>query len=279
MRKLLLAGAAGCALLAAAPAGAADLGVAPAPVPVAVAPAFTWTGWYVGANAGGAWKTGRVDPVCWTPGGVFFGAGCTLTPRVNEGGDGGWFAGGQIGFNWRSGPWVVGIETDFQGADIRSRNTVFGPFAIVGGGTTAPGTTYTVRERIDWFGTTRARVGFTPAERLLVYATGGFAYGEVKVDHALAFPDTGVGYFSSNSVVRGGWTIGGGLEYAITNNVSLRAEALYFDLGSTTIQSGNQTPVPGSTGLLRGAHFENQGALVRGAINIKSDGLFGWRLW
>jgi outer membrane immunogenic protein len=276
MRKLLSAVAVGCALLAAAPAGAADL-LAPAPAPVAVAPAFTWTGWYVGANAGGGWKTGSVDPTCSTPGGLFSGGDCTLIPRVNEHG-GGFIGGGQLGYNWQSGSWVVGLETDIQGSDIRSRSTVHGPFGIVGGGTTAPGAFWRTEERLDWLGTTRARVGFTPAERVLLYATGGFAYGGVKTSSAY---DDGLGgvAFSSHSGTRGGWTVGAGAEYAVTDNVSLRIEGLWFDLGSTTVQGPGLTAAGTPNGFVSGGRFRNEGALVRGAVNIKSDGLFGWRLW
>jgi outer membrane immunogenic protein len=274
MRRLLLASAAGCALLAAAPAGAADLTLAPAAAPIAVAPAFTWSGWYVGANAGGGWKTGSVDRTCWSPGGIVFGPGCTQFPKIGASG-GGFIGGGQLGINWQRGPWVLGLETDFQYSDLRGRNTLAGPFTVTGRGTTAVST---VEERLDWFGTTRARVGFTPAERLLVYATGGLAYGDVKVSSLFGDGAGGTG-FAAHSGSRVGWTAGGGIEYAVTNSVSLRAEALYFDLGRTTVQSPDLNAAGAPTGFTSGATFRNEGALVRGAINIKSDGLFGWRLW
>ncbi|QPC45458.1 porin family protein [Kaustia mangrovi] len=100
------------------------------------------------------------------------------------------------------------------------------------------------KSRVEWFGTIRSRLGFTPVDRLLVYATGGLAYGRVKStgnydwheygfwwgegDH---FFDRSGGFNGSNSQVRWGWTVGAGAEYAIARNATVKAEYLFVDLG------------------------------------------------
>lgn len=78
-------------------------------------------------------------------------------------------------------------------------------------------------------GTVRARLGFTPTERLMVYGTGGLAYGKVKT--SLSAYDDGESFSAGNSKTKAGWTLGAGVEYAVTNNWTLKSEYLYTDLG------------------------------------------------
>ena len=149
MKKYLLSGVAALGLLAAGAASAADLPSRKGPVvaPVYV-PAFTWTGFYVGANAG--WGFGNMDSV-----------------GVSGFGDlDGFVGGGQIGYNYQLGQIVLGLEADFQGADLKAGPSWAG-LGIVGEGKT------------EWFGTVRGRVGYA-FDRFLPYLTGGFAYGSVK---------------------------------------------------------------------------------------------------
>ena len=90
---------------------------------------------------------------------------------------------------------------------------------------------------LDWLGTTRAKVGFvvTPDNRLQIYGTGGVAYGGGS-SHFNVYDSNYNAYWSGNpSSTRVGWTVGAGVEYAITNNVTIGAEYLYADLGSTHI--------------------------------------------
>ncbi|QIB32754.1 outer membrane protein [Ancylobacter pratisalsi] len=178
MNRSILAGL-GLAALISAPAAAADLGY-PAPEPVAYAAAmpFTWTGFYLGANAGYGWGTAD-----WSP-------------------DTDGFVGGiQAGYNWQgSGPLVLGFEADLQYSNVES--SVF---------------------TLDYFGTLRARAGFA-VDQFLIYGTGGFAYGGGTYE---------VGGLSDDKT-HTGWTLGFGGEYAVSNNVTLRAEYLYLDMGSET---------------------------------------------
>ncbi len=150
-----------------------------APAPVFVPPPFTWTGFYIGLNAGGIWSSGSRSATLFDPGSDF-GAG-VLTGSFPGGlgnGNAGFIGGGQAGYNWQTGAFVLGVETDFQGTTLSKSTNVAGPAFL---GPAGPGDFFSVNAKtsLDWLGTTRARVGFvvTPDNRLMVYATGGVAYG------------------------------------------------------------------------------------------------------
>lgn len=172
MKKILLASIAFVGFASAV--SAADLpsrtAAPPAPV-VAAPPIFTWSGFYAGVNAGYGWNTG--DDVIIN--GVRF-----------SNNDGGFVGGGQLGYNYQIGSFVIGAEGDLQWADLG--NNAFS-------------------NNNDWFGTVRGRAGVA-FDRALVYGTGGFA-----------FADGG-----------NGWTAGGGVEYAFTNNLSAKVEGLYVNV-------------------------------------------------
>src|ERR671912_2294573 len=196
MRKLVLSLLAGSTMstLALSAASAADLPArAPPPAPVfSAVPVFTWTGFYAGVNAGWGWRDDDRAPVFLAPGpGIPAGLAGTLVFSNNN--DGGFTGGGQIGYNYQIGSFVVGVETDIQYADTDSDNTaVFlaGPgFA----GTFAPGVFSS--NAPEWWGSLRARAGFA-FDRVLIYGTGGLGYTE---DNA-------------------GWTVGGGGEGGLPGN-------------------------------------------------------------
>jgi len=181
-------------------ASAADLPRAPvykAPPPVAL---FSWTGFYIGANVGYSW--GRATQTATVAG--------VAIPGFDRFDVNGVIGGGQLGYNWQTGNWVWGLETDIQGSG--EKNT-----------TTAVGVTETTR--LTWFGTTRLRAGFA-ADRWFLYGTAGAAYGEMTVD----FTVPPVTFTSSNTKV--GWTAGVGLEHAIWDRWSWKVEYLHLDLGT-----------------------------------------------
>ena len=173
---------------------------------VAPAPLFTWTGFYIGANVGGAWAHGDTTV---TVGGVNV---------TGSGGDlNGVIGGGQIGYNWQIAPsWVIGIEGDFQGSSQKQTTS-----AIIGA------TTVTETDKLPWFATLRGRVGYAFADRWLVYATGGGAWVNAKSDLTI----TGLGT-SNFDKTRGGWVAGAGLEVALDRNWSVKGEYLHIDAGS-----------------------------------------------
>jgi outer membrane immunogenic protein len=177
---------------------------APAPV-VAAVPVFTWTGFYVGVNAGYGWNTN--DENVLVPGvGV-----------VSSGDEGGFVGGGQIGYNYQIGSFVLGVETDIQYADI-------------GGGSNYVGVLGYEDNSDGWFGTLRARAGVA-FDRALVYVTGGLAYGDVGTS-GRTFVDPTLAYYDNGDDVNVGWTLGGGLEYAFTDNLTAKVEGLYVNLES-----------------------------------------------
>ena len=114
-----------------------------------------------------------------------------------------------------------------------------------------------MKNSLTAIGTLRARLGFA-IDRTLIYATGGLAYGRVENTFA---DTTGVGDYASNSSWKTGWTLGGGVEYAFTNNWTAKVEALYFDLGSQTVTSADFDPYV--------KKFDNTGWTVRAGINYK----------
>jgi outer membrane immunogenic protein len=204
MRNLLTGLLAGTAsiVLAAGAAHAADLPYRGAPQPAySPMPIFTWTGFYVGANAGYGWSTGTsryVDPA--------FGS-------VGGGRSGGFTGGAQAGYNYQMGMFVIGAETDIQYAAVGNKGTYFG-------------TTYYRGDSDGYFGTIRARAGVA-IDSALIYATGGFAYGDIGGNNAY---DVGLGGRRGDGDTNGGWTLGGGVEYGFTSNITAKVEGLYVNL-------------------------------------------------
>jgi outer membrane immunogenic protein len=183
MKKILLSSVALLGL--ATGALAADLPSRRAPAPIiAAVPVFTWTGFYVGVNAGYGWNAN--DSI------VVNGL------RFDLDDEGGFVGGAQAGYNYQIGSFVVGLEGDIQYADFGGDDR----FDFDGDGILDDDFNTS-----DWFGTVRARAGVA-FDRALIYATGGFA-------------------FADNAT---GWTVGGGLEYAFTNNLSAKIEGLYVNL-------------------------------------------------
>jgi outer membrane immunogenic protein len=262
---------AGCASLALAltafggpeplPSGKEMKQVAPAPPECD----FTWTGFYFGGNAGYGWGNAdtHFQPL---PDAVTFTdlEPTTLSPDPN-----GFIGGGQVGYNWQWNKWLVlGIETDFQGSDIEDHDTRFNFPDIFGVGN-GPDTFLFAHERIQWFGSTRGRIGISPWCRWLFYGTGGVAYGNVDYSANTNF-DNGITYPVKFTETNVGWTAGGGIEYAIGHHWTIKAEYLHYDLGDnsrTEPQLFNGVPT-GSIFFVR-YRFDTSGDMVRGGLNFK----------
>lgn len=258
MRKIAIAAAA-CAVLAGAPAFAADLPEAIAET-VAV-PSFSWTGAYVGVNAGYGFAGGgalRAGPG--TANAVAAFASGSSPSRFSLDPNG--FLGGlQVGYNYQfdNSPFVIGVEADIQYSDIDDRITR--RTSVVGFADNIS----RASTDMDWFGTVRARVGFTPVDRALVYVTGGLAYGDVDVRYSTAYPALGQLLRGKSSGTEVGWTVGGGLEYAVTDNWTVKGEYLYYDLG--TVKFSTRNPV-GIAAAAR-ARADLDGHIVRIGLNYK----------
>lgn len=216
------------------PAFAADL---PAKAPAPVAAVYSWAGCYVGGNAG--W-IGSNDSVRQYPTGNSVNTGFQIdrdvrTATVNFN-DSGFTGGAQAGCNWQPHRnWVYGIEADINGSTLRgTRGVDFAQIPLPSNpAATLSGFSTSMTEKLSWFGTARARLGYA-SDRVLVYATGGLAYGQVQSSFlgTITTGNTaGTSYAGSSSPTRIGWTVGGGVEAAVAGNWSIKAEYLYVDLG------------------------------------------------
>jgi outer membrane immunogenic protein len=235
---------------------------------------LTWTGFYIGGNAGYGWNTGGGNEFCIGPTGVLGDPDCqVLPPGVSGTSVGrGALVGGQFGYNWQSGSVVYGLETDFDAAFIRSSTAVNGPFALAGlpGIATPPGI-FTSSLRVESLGTVRGRLGYALVDRLLVYATGGLVYGEVEANSLLTSPGSATIYPGATSKFSVGWTLGGGVDYALTANWSVKAEGLYYDLGKVTT-IGSEVPLAFlPSGFQHNESFKTDGVIVRVGLDYKLD--------
>lgn len=243
-------------------ASAADMPVKAPRMPVVVP--YNWSGFYVGANVGYAW-----GPWDASSSQVIFDPSTTHDPKVN-----GALGGLQAGYNWQSGPWVYGLEGDIQitgakasdnwsdpGAPPNAPPPAIGDFlpGPPGGGTAS----FSHEWKFPWFGTFRGRIGVLPAERWLVYATGGLAVGESEYKMTFSQPGAGRNYSLSSNETRVGWTVGAGIETAFADRWSAKLEYLYVDLGTHSIDTVDVDGAP--------FHVENRvrDHILRVGLNYK----------
>ena len=237
-----------------APAFAADVvfNEPPAPAPIAYeAPSLTWTGFYVGVQAGGAFNTDDGDDVFLDTsfGGPVIANGVDAFQNNFSSEFGSSFVGGaHVGYDYQLGGIVIGAVADINAADITKTATAFSSTPAF----------YETERSLDYYGTVRARVGAVVAERGLAYVTGGLAYGSVdysfRTDSPVVSGNRRSNAAATPAIVNEdeddfGYTIGGGMEVLLTQNLSFGAEYLYTNLGggdSTTTLNGG--PFNGGVG-------------------------------
>jgi outer membrane immunogenic protein len=301
MKRIFIAGIAVASSFATV-ALAADL---PAPVytkaPPPVVAVYDWTGFYAGVNIGYSWgRSSTLNTYSDATSDVILGASA-LKFDVN-----GVIGGGQIGYNWQRDRWVFGLEADIQGSGERGT----GLFSCAGGTLGGAGTLATLSgctvghlgdtapfniaafpvnssltEKLDWFGTFRGRVGGTVTPTVLLYATGGLAYGELKTTDTVTginivgpqgvnggTTNVGVASVFGTSSTRAGWTVGAGVEGVISGNWTAKAEYLYMDLGS--VSGTFVTPLIAPSGAFvatsYSSHFIDN--ILRVGVNYKFSG-------
>jgi outer membrane immunogenic protein len=242
-----------------------------APAPVFVPPPFTWTGFYVGLNAGGIISSGSRSATLVAPSsGVWLNS---YFPGGIGNGQSGFIGGGQAGYNWQTGAFVLGIVTDFDGTTLgKNFNYTSAPFAGVGPGYNGDVLNVNAKANLDWLGTTRAKVGFvaTPDNRLMIYGTGGVAYGGGSSYFNVYDSYYNAYWNGSPSSTRVGWTVGAGVEYAVTNNITIGAEYLYVDLGSNNITtSGNAAAATYFPNVYATAKIDYNASIFRALVNYK----------
>ena len=294
LRRTLLASVGAMALAGAALA--ADLpSRAPPPVFLPPPPIYSWTGLYLGINAGGTWSSSSSVDTTATPIEPAFptfetelalssALATTSVPVSNSG----FIGGGQIGYNYQfnngflNNSFVAGIEADIQGvAGSSSSSSVSGSGVPVGFPAETITSTVSATKRIDYLGTVRGRLGFLVTPTLLAYGTGGLAYGGVNSSAEIDqqnFAPAGSTFtapfssFGSISNSRVGWTAGGGAEWLFMPNWSLKVEYLYYDLGSVAYGLSPLTNVFTTTGgvVYSSAPFATthfRGNIVRAGLN------------
>jgi outer membrane immunogenic protein len=231
--KALTLGSVVLAAMIAGPAMAADMPLKAPPM----AP-YSWTGFYLGGNAG--YSFGKADSTYIDPN--FFG----FVPTFFSGSEklDGIIGGGQIGYNYQtSSSWVVGVEADIQGSGEKGSSSFASIYSVgvdcdifcstVSGNLTAA---------INWFGTVRGRLGMLVTPTVLLYGTGGLAYGGVNAGGSITDgcgtgkPCGPVTWTFGGTTTRLGWTLGAGLEAAVpsSKNWTWKLEYLYIDFGSVS---------------------------------------------
>jgi outer membrane immunogenic protein len=223
-RKLLLASAGAIALT-----GSAAMAAEPPPVYLPPPPIFTWTGIYIGGQVGYAWGTGANQ---------FDGFVDDAFLDTSVGGSpNGVIGGTHVGFNYQIPGWpmfsssglVIGLEGSVDGTSLTNTAVLAFP----------DGSTLAAHTNADIQGSIRGRLGIA-WDRVLIFATGGVAFGGFNTTVSVSEPP----FFASasRSNTRTGWTVGGGIEYAITNNWSIQAEYRFTDFG--TIRNGDLAGLP-----------------------------------
>jgi outer membrane immunogenic protein len=247
MKMLIIATVAG-AVLASGSAMAADLPLK-APPPVT----YSWTGFYIGGNAGYGWGRSDLDTTAagptYPPG--YFAA--TSLPAINAAGQGSvdphsFVGGGQLGYNWQTGSIVAGLEADFDYFRMNASRAVSGIYPCC-----IANSPFTLAQSVstNWLFTARPRLGWA-VNNWLFYATGGVAVTDLSSSQSFtdAYLSTiNAGESFSASSTRAGWVAGAGIEYGVSRNWSLRAEYLHVDFGSV---SGTGAMVPNAVLIAQG---------------------------
>jgi outer membrane immunogenic protein len=272
------------------PAFAADMAVkAPPPAP---APVPTWTGFYGGIQIGGGWSSEPVnysanDPLAaellngglGVPGNQPLASGY----RISQSGAVGGF---EAGYNWQWSNWLLGLETDFSFSGMSGRaSSPSSVFEVFPGPFTSTQST-TTDQTTDWYGTVRGRAGWLATPNLLLFGTGGFAYGRTSASTTytiLSGFSIPVGGFSFNctanvpcfagtaSAVRTGWTAGGGAEWLFAQHWSVKIEYQFVDLGTETVRltALATTPGPPTVPSSFNAAFHDRFNVVRLGLNYR----------
>jgi opacity protein-like surface antigen len=265
-------------------AQAADLPTRRA-APIAPAPVFTWTGFYVGFNFGHTWTanpsiaagTANLLDLSIERFGLASAIGASGIPgaRLN-----GFFFGGQAGYNWQFADGLIAsFEADIQGAGVRGggrlANVTAAPigFAVTSG---------KLNRSLEFLGTVRGRLGYAVTPTIMAYVTGGLAYGGANLTTTIVqsltpsilIGNAGKGDLYENLV---GWTIGAGGEMALSRNVSAKVEYLYYDLGSLSLSPASN-PLAFTNPLLglrlvdaTNVSTRFNGHIVRAGLNYRFD--------
>jgi outer membrane immunogenic protein len=275
-----IAAAAFAATAALSSAYAADMAPRYTKAPPPVVVVWNWTGFYIGGNAGYSWGRSSTDVTYYNTatGAIIAPPPGSITSASFDMNGG--IAGGQAGYNWQTSNWVWGIEGDIQwsgergSAAYRCAPTAIGGACLPGLTFLPPGSTGTnlaLDQSLEWFGTARLRGGILASPQLLLYGTGGLAYGSIKSTGLIAGNNANglaVAATGSNSDVRFGWTVGVGAEYLFARDWSAKLEYLYMDLGrfNSTFTLAPLSPIAATVS----SHFTDH--ILRAGVNYHFNG-------
>jgi outer membrane immunogenic protein len=247
-------------------ASAADMPVKAAPMPVVVAAADNWTGWYMGLNAGGNWGTSQPSTTA-TRGTYFVPRDLAqIAAAGNQSFKTNGFTGGiQGGYNWQSGYLLAGIELDFGYFDSSGSQRVTAAYL------SAPGSALNVNTSVstNWLFTARPRLGVV-ANNVLFYGTGGLALTQLKASWAFTDTYASAAESASASSTKAGWAVGGGIEAAMSGNWSIGGEYLYVKFGGVSAVSSNLT----TTCCGGGAVFSHSADLASSIFRVRLNKKF-----
>ena len=187
--------------------------------PSIAAPVYDWSGFYVGAFGGGGYGNHNVNDA--------LGPNTPFANYTANYSSTGGVAGGEVGYNWQSGNLVVGLESDLFWSGIKGNDAAAvaaGSFAI----------TSVDQDNLRWGGTVRVRGGYT-IDRWMLFFTGGYAYGAIDHTNTAATID-------KFTVQANGLTAGGGIAYALTNNVIGKFEYRYYNYNGYNRPGSPLTP-------------------------------------
>jgi outer membrane immunogenic protein len=227
--------------VAEAPPAAAKVPATPAPKPHSGSSSFRWTGFYVGGHIGYGMGSANMT-VAPLPSAATF---VNLAPTQLHPDPSGMIEGFQGGFNWQRGPVVFGAEVDHSFTGMKGTK-IISPI-IQNNGTVFPGAgnNLTSSQATDWVGSVRARLGVTPIPRLLLYGTGGAAYGHVTFFANTDFKPVGTeNYPAFIEKNKRGWIGGAGVELGLATHFTARFEYLYYDLGNEEFTASPHPPLP-----------------------------------
>ncbi len=235
-----------------------------------LAMAAGWSGLYAGLNAGVGINDSRytLRPTGCFVTSLLCGGPLSNNPLRTDSAnfnDTVFIGGGQIGANFQISKLVLGVETDFDYNGVNESDSVNRPLAspLVGN------FVHKVTQRVDFLGTLRGRIGFTPVDPVLLYATAGLAYGHIHSSSNLLFTAAGDTYGGSSSTTRTGWTVGAGSEYAFTPNWSAKFEYLFIDLGSHSYSDPGTNALSQRLGSSYATDLKTREHVIRIGFNYK----------
>ena len=197
-----------------------------------LAPDFDWTGLHIGINGGYAFDGPDAD---YSYTNVAPSIIALLPGSAGLSSNGALF-GGSVGYDMQMSGVVLGLEGDISWTNFGDNGSILVPANPAIG---MPPIAFATNYQMDWLSTLRGRIGI-PFGDVLIYGTGGLALADVSMNTKVTVGNPPLGSLvGSTNKTKVGWTLGGGGEYAVTDHVTVKAEALYFDLGSISLNAAN----------------------------------------